>query len=37
MTGVLRTKLLEYMNDDLELYMVIINPVSRSCFGNISQ
>ena len=33
---VLVTKLIEYMNDHLELCMVVINPILRSYFGKIS-
>ena len=34
-TGSVNSKI-EYINDHLELCMVIINPVSRSYFGKIS-
>ena len=36
MIGVFITKLIECVNDHLELCMVIINTVLRSCFGKIS-
>ena len=37
MIGVLITKLIAHMNNNLELFMVIINSILRSCFGKIRQ